>query len=159
MRAITTTPEFSFTNPALNIFHTNSKDVFGNLPLYAGDLEAYLERMVERPASIRTSEDVVVGRVGRHVEKLCRGYTRKQWGLAPSELDASVSARILVRMDRDDRYFSDPYQAMPLHGLTRMFENMLERPNISVGLNTDSAMFESPRATRSSSKPARRRVL
>jgi UDP-galactopyranose mutase len=55
----------------------------------------------------------------------------------PSELDASVTARVPVRSNRDDRYFTDKYQAMPLHGYTRMFENMLDHPNIKIMLNTD----------------------
>jgi UDP-galactopyranose mutase len=71
-----------------------------------------------------------------------RGYTRKQWGLDPSELDASVTARIPVRTNRDDRYFTDTYQAMPLHGYTRMFENMLDHPNIKIMLNTDYREIE-----------------
>jgi UDP-galactopyranose mutase len=108
------------------------------LKLRVEELEGYLETIVEKPASIRTSEDVVVGRVGRDLyEKMFRGYTRKQWGLDPSELDASVTGRIPVRMNRDDRYFSDMYQAMPRRGFTRMFENMLDHPNITIILNTD----------------------
>src|SRR5262249_61278144 len=76
--------------------------------------------------------------VGRELyEKMFRGYTRKQWGLDPSELDASVTARIPVRTNRDDRYFTDTYQAMPLHGYTRMFENMLDHKNIKILINTD----------------------
>jgi UDP-galactopyranose mutase len=76
--------------------------------------------------------------VGRDLyEKMFRNYTRKQWGLDPSQLDASVAARIPVRLNRDDRYFSDVYQAMPLHGYTRMFENMLDHANITIALNTD----------------------
>jgi UDP-galactopyranose mutase len=102
------------------------------------ELEAYLERIAEKPEAIRTSEDVVLSRVGRDLyEKMFRGYTRKQWGLDPSQLDASVTARIPVRMNRDDRYFTDTYQAMPLHGFTRMFENMLDHPNITLALGTD----------------------
>ncbi|MDQ3555766.1 MAG: UDP-galactopyranose mutase, partial [Gemmatimonadota bacterium] len=58
-------------------------------------------------------------------------------GLDPSELDASVTARVPTRTTRDARYFTDTYQAMPLHGYTRMFENMLAHPNIKVMLNTD----------------------
>ena len=79
-----------------------------------------------------------MSRVGRDLyHKFFRGYTRKQWGLDPSELDASVAARIPVRLDRDDRYFTDTYQAMPADGYTRMFERMLEHPNITVLLKTD----------------------
>src|SRR5581483_9239133 len=82
-------------------------------------------------------------RVGRDLyNKLFRGYTRKQWGLDPSELDASVTARIPVRTNRDDRYFTDTYQAMPLHGYTRMFENMLDHDNIKILLNCDYREIE-----------------
>jgi UDP-galactopyranose mutase len=108
------------------------------LNLQVDELEAYLESIAEKRPAIRTSEDVVVSRVGRYFyEKMFRGYTKKQWGLDPSELDASVTARIPVRLSRDDRYFSDVYQAMPLNGFTRMFENMLDHPNIRIALNTD----------------------
>ncbi len=80
----------------------------------------------------------MVARVGRELyNKFFRGYTRKQWGLDPSELDASVTARVPTRTNRDGRYFTDTYQAMPLHGYTRMFERMLAHPNIKVMLNTD----------------------
>jgi UDP-galactopyranose mutase len=76
--------------------------------------------------------------VGRELyEKFFRNYTRKQWGLDPSELDASVTSRVPTRTNRDDRYFTDTYQAMPLHGYTRMFEKMLDHPNIKVLLNCD----------------------
>jgi UDP-galactopyranose mutase len=81
---------------------------------------------------------VVVSKVGRELyEKFFRHYTRKQWDLDPSELDASVTARVPTRTNRDDRYFTDRHQAMPLHGFTRMFERMLGHPNISVLLNCD----------------------
>src|SRR5437588_5145713 len=98
----------------------------------------FLESVAETKAQIRTSEDVVVNRVGRELyEKFFRNYTRKQWDLDPSELDAAVTARIPVRTNRDNRYFTDRYQAMPLRGYTRMFENMLDHPNIKILLNTD----------------------
>ncbi|MDX2052846.1 MAG: UDP-galactopyranose mutase [Polyangiaceae bacterium] len=101
------------------------------------ELEQFFESVREK-RSAKTSEDVVVSKVGRELyEKFFRGYTRKQWGLEASELDASVAARIPVRTNRDDRYFTDTYQAMPLFGYTRMFENMLRHPNIKVMLNTD----------------------
>jgi UDP-galactopyranose mutase len=75
-------------------------------------------------------------------EKFFRNYTRKQWGLDPSELDASVTSRVPTRANRDDRYFTDTYQAMPLHGYTRMFENMLDHPNIKIMLNCDYREIE-----------------
>jgi UDP-galactopyranose mutase len=108
------------------------------LDLDSAGLEAYLDGIAEKPPAINTSEDVIVSRVGRDLyEKMFRNYTRKQWGLDPSELDASVAARLPVRLNRDDRYFTDTYQAMPRHGFTRMFENMLDHANITVVLNTD----------------------
>jgi UDP-galactopyranose mutase len=81
---------------------------------------------------------VVVARVGRELyEKFFRGYTRKQWGLDPSQLDAMVTSRVPVRNNRDDRYFTDTYQAMPQRGYTKMFETMLDHPNIKILLNCD----------------------
>jgi UDP-galactopyranose mutase len=78
--------------------------------------------------------------VGRELYELFfRGYTRKQWGLDPSELDASVTARVPTRFSRDDRYFTDRFQAMPRHGYTRLFENLLDHPNVKLMLNTDHA--------------------
>jgi UDP-galactopyranose mutase len=109
-----------------------------DLSLTEDELEDFFSSRAEKKEQVRTSEDVVVARVGRELyEKMFRGYTRKQWGLDPSELDASVTARIPVRTNRDDRYFTDTFQAMPLHGYTRMFENMLDHPNIKIMLNTD----------------------
>ena len=101
-------------------------------------MTGWLASVAEPTATIETSEDVVVSKVGRDLyNKFFRGYTRKQWGLDPSELDASVTARVPTRTNRDDRYFEDTFQAMPMHGYTRMFESMLAHPNIKVMLNTD----------------------
>lgn len=109
-----------------------------DLNLTESQLEDFFSARAEKKDQIRTSEDVVVARVGRELyEKMFRGYTRKQWGLDPSELDASVTSRIPVRTNRDDRYFTDTFQAMPLQGYTRMFENMLDHPNIKIMVNTD----------------------
>jgi UDP-galactopyranose mutase len=108
------------------------------LNLNSMEVESFFASMAEPRENVRTSEDVVVARVGRELyEKFFRGYTRKQWGLDPSQLDAQVTARVPVRTNRDDRYFSDTYQAMPLKGYTRMFENMLDHENIKILLNTD----------------------
>jgi UDP-galactopyranose mutase len=108
------------------------------LKLNAFEMEEFLASRAERIDQIRTSEDVVVSKVGRELyEKFFRNYTRKQWGLDPSELDAQVTARVPTRTNRDDRYFTDTFQAMPRHGFTRMFANMLDHPNIKVMLNTD----------------------
>lgn len=108
------------------------------LNLSSFQMEEFLASRAEPRAEIHTSEDVVVSKVGRELyEKFFRGYTRKQWGLDPSELDAQVTARVPTRTNRDDRYFTDLYQCMPKHGFTRMFARMLDHPNIKLLLNTD----------------------
>lgn len=113
------------------------------LDLNSFEVEDFFKSVAEPKEYIYTSEDVVVSKVGRELyEKFFRNYTRKQWGLDPSELDKSVIARIPTRTNRDDRYFTDSYQAMPLHGFTRMFETMLAHPNIKVMLNTDYREIE-----------------
>jgi UDP-galactopyranose mutase len=109
-----------------------------NLNLTSEQLELWFRAKAEPKEHKRTSEDVVVSVVGRELyEKFFRGYTRKQWELDPSELDAQVTARVPTRVNTDDRYFTDAFQAMPLHGYTRMFEKMLNHPNIKIMLNTD----------------------
>lgn len=110
-----------------------------NLNLTTDDeVEAFFNSRAEQVKFTRTSEDVVVGRVGRDLyEKFFRNYTRKQWGLDPSELDSSVTSRVPVRTNEDDRYFGDKHQCMPLHGYTRMFERMLSHKNIKIMLNVD----------------------
>src|SRR5688500_4954075 len=76
------------------------------LSLTSFELEAFFQKVAENVENVRTSEDVVVSKVGRELyEKFFRGYTRKQWGLDPSELDASVTARVPTRTNRDNRYF------------------------------------------------------
>ena len=108
------------------------------LDLDESSIAAFYESRAERHGHPRTSEDAVVGKVGRDLyEKFFRNYTRKQWGLDPSSLDAAVAARVPARTNRDDRYFTDDYQAMPRHGYTRMFERMLDHPNITVALHVD----------------------
>lgn len=110
------------------------------LSLEEDEVEAFFAARAEKIGQIRTSEDVVVARVGRDLyEKFFQGYTRKQWGLDPSQLDKSVTARVPVRTNRDDRYFNDTFQMMPLQGYTRLFEKMLAHPNIHVLLQTDYA--------------------
>lgn len=98
----------------------------------------YFEKVREPKEKVLTSEDVVLNSVGRDLyEKFFLNYTKKQWSLEPSQLKAGVAARIPTRTNTDDRYFTDTYQAMPLHGYTAMFENMLNHPNITVKLSTD----------------------
>ncbi|MDB5140868.1 MAG: UDP-galactopyranose mutase [Mucilaginibacter sp.] len=108
------------------------------LNLSSAEVEGFLAARAEEITQVKTSEDVVLKAVGRELyEKFFKGYTKKQWDLDPAELDASVTARVPTRINKDDRYFTDTYQAMPLHGFTKMFEKMLDHPNIKILLNTD----------------------
>ena len=108
------------------------------LDLAVDDLKAFFERVREPKTPALSSEDVVVSTVGRDLyEKFFKNYTRKHWGLDPSQLSAGVTARVPVRTDRDDRYWTDEFQGVPLRGYTRMFEAMLDHPNISIELSVD----------------------
>jgi UDP-galactopyranose mutase len=102
------------------------------------DAAAFFARRAEPVERVRTSEDVVVSAVGRELyETFFRGYTRKQWGMDPSELDKSVTARVPTRTNTDDRYFTDKFQNMPADGYTRMFENMLDQAGITLELGVE----------------------
>lgn len=108
------------------------------LNLCSDDVESFFESKAEKVDRVKTSEDVVISKVGRELyEKFFKNYTKKQWDLDPSQLDASVTSRVPVRSNKDNRYFTDTFQLMPLHGYTKMFESMLSHPNIKVMLNTD----------------------
>ncbi|MEM7387708.1 MAG: UDP-galactopyranose mutase, partial [Verrucomicrobiota bacterium] len=86
----------------------------------------------------RNSEEVVLSQVGpRLYEMFFKNYTRKQWDRDPAELDPSVCGRVPVRTNRDNRYLSEKFQAMPKDGYTAMFEKMLAHPAITVALETD----------------------
>jgi UDP-galactopyranose mutase len=119
------------------INRTTINQLYG-LNLTEEQVPGYLESVRVPKDTIRTSEDVVLNSVGHDLcDKFFRGYTRKQWGLDLSELSAGVAARIPTRTNDDDRYFSDTFQFMPNEGYTKMFERMLDHPNIRVQLNTD----------------------
>jgi UDP-galactopyranose mutase len=86
----------------------------------------------------KNGREAALNKVGEVLyEKMFRHYTKKQWDKYPEELDASVLDRIPVRSNYDDRYFSDKYQALPVGGYTKLFEAILDHPNIEVVLNTD----------------------
>jgi UDP-galactopyranose mutase len=110
------------------------------LNLTSDELERWFAEQAEPVEEIRTSEDVVVSKVGRDLfRKFFEGYTKKQWGVYPRELDKSVTSRVPTRTNRDDRYFGDEFQFMPAEGYTRMFERMLDHPNIKFMLQADYA--------------------
>ena len=120
------------------INRTTINELYGLALETDAEVEAFYAERAEPIDYIRNSEDVVVAKVGRDLyEKFFRGYTRKQWERDPSELHASVCARIPTRTNTDDRYFNDSFQQMPARGYTAMFESILDHPNIEVRTSTD----------------------
>lgn len=116
----------------------NTVNALYGLNLSQEQVQEFFNSKAEKKDQILTSEDVVVNAVGRELyEKFFKHYTVKQWALDPSELDASVTARVPTRTNKDNRYFTDTFQAMPLHGYTNMFHRLLDHPNINIMLNTD----------------------
>lgn len=104
-------------------------------------MRAFLAERVARDwpegKEVRTAEDQIVSQIGRELfELFFAGYTQKMWGVPASELDKSVTARIPVRFDHDDRYFTDKHQAMPKDGYTAMFERMVQHPRIEAHLRS-----------------------
>lgn len=111
---------------------------FFGVELAEAEVGPFLAEKAVDVGEVRTSADVVLGTVGTELyEAFFQGYTRKQWGVDPSELDRAVTARIPVRTNDDDRYFGDSFQAMPAEGFTAMFARMLDHPNITVRLGVD----------------------
>ena len=75
-------------------------------------------------------------------EKIFLNYTTKQWGVSPKDVDGAVTARVPVYLSKDNRYFQDKYQGIPLEGYAKLVEKMLDHPNIEVVLNKDFAEFK-----------------
>jgi UDP-galactopyranose mutase len=85
----------------------------------------------------RNSEEVIVAQVGRELyEKFFKNYTRKQWRRDPSELDPGVCGRIPIRTNRDNRYLTERFQALPADGYTPLIQRILDHPKIEVRLGT-----------------------
>lgn len=108
-----------------------------NLRLDERGIQEHFESVIEK-SPITNSEDVCLNSVGRDLyEKFFKNYTIKQWGLHPTELSASVAARIPTRTNTDNRYFTDKFQYMPSEGYSSLFSNMLNHPNITIQLGVD----------------------
>lgn len=109
-----------------------------NMNLSENELMDFIDSKKEKIDEIKNSEDVVLSKAGRDIyEKFFKYFTYKQWGVFPSELDASVISRIPFRTNRDTRYFTDQHQGNPKGGFTKMCERMANHPNIKIMLNTD----------------------
>jgi len=117
---------------------TTVNELFGAGIEDEAGMAAWLAAETVACASPQNSRDVGLSRVGpRLYEMLFRNYSLKQWERDPADMDASVLARIPVRANRDDRYFTDPYQALPKDGYTAFVQRMLDHPNIEVRLGVD----------------------
>ena len=109
-----------------------------NINLSQFEMVDFIERQRVKVKQIISSEDVALSNAGRDIyEKFFMNYTIKQWGVPPSELDPTVISRIPLRFNRDTRYFTDHYQGIPKAGYTKMCEQMIDRHNIKLMLNTD----------------------
>lgn len=87
---------------------------------------------------LNKTEDAELKQLAQYVyEKVFLHYTTKQWGVLPDQVDNAVTARVPIHISRDDRYFQNTYQGMPLHGYTKMIENILSNKNIKIMLQTD----------------------
>jgi len=102
------------------------------------EMKKWLDSVQIKNDNPQNGKEAALNRVGEELYNLIfKHYTKKQWNKYPEELDPSVLQRIPVRINFNDRYFTDQYQALPKEGYTKMFENMLNHPNITICLNTD----------------------
>ncbi len=109
-----------------------------NISLLPDQMAGYLDKVKVKIERISNSRDIILSRVGTDLyEKFFKNYTLKQWGIPAERLHPSVCERIPVRLNRDDRYFTDRYQGMPLKGFTELFNKMLAHNNIDILLETD----------------------
>ncbi len=116
----------------------NTLNQLYHMQLDSTQFAAFLAHKAIPLPSVRTAKDLIISQVGVELyEKFFQNYTRKQWNRDADELDAAVTARVATRNSEDDRYFLDTYQAMPLHGYTHLFKNMLAHPLITLKLDTD----------------------
>lgn len=112
--------------------------IFGLSIQTSAEFDNWLEMEKEKIDNPKNSEEYAISRMGKRLYNiLFKNYTKKQWDKWPSELDPTILARIPIRNNFDDRYFTDKYQAMPKDGYTKIFERMINHPNIKLKLNTD----------------------
>jgi len=85
----------------------------------------------------QNTDEVFLASVGERLADIFfRPYTRKMWGISPKELESAVGKRLPMRYNRDDRYFTDSFQALPRDGYTKLFEKIFDHPLISLNLET-----------------------
>lgn len=118
----------------LNLLTINQ--VFGKT-FGPAEARAFVRSLAEDIAAPRNFEEQALSMVGRELyEAFFEGYTRKQWGLAPTQLPASILKRLPLRFDYNDSYFAHRHQGIPEHGYTAMVERILDVPNVEIRLKT-----------------------
>ncbi|WP_300460987.1 UDP-galactopyranose mutase [Desulfobacula sp.] len=111
----------------------NTFEQLFNKTFTRNDVISYLEKEKIDLLKIENAEDMVISRMGKTIyNKFFKNYTRKQWGMDARQLAPEITARIPIRFNRDDTFFTDPYQGIPENGYTAMFKRMLDHPNIKL---------------------------
>lgn len=104
----------------------------------AEEMESFLKTKTESIENPKTSKDWALSKIGKELyQAIFENYSQKQWSLDLSELDSEVISRLPVRYSKDNRYFTDQYQALPENGFGNLFKKILSSENIKVILNTD----------------------
>lgn len=113
------------------------EDLFDR-PFTEKQVEEWLHNEKVHIPEIKNAEDMVISRMGQTIyETFFKTYTQKQWGVDAKELAPEITARIPIRMNRDENFFTDPYQGMPKDGYTAMFKKMLNNENITLIMDTE----------------------
>lgn len=130
VKAVTSKGVFSLPINLLTINQFFGKTL---TPAEARDFVGSLgERGITEPKSF---EDQALKFLGKDMYKaFFHGYTKKQWGVEPSELPASILKRLPVRFNYDDNYYNQKYQGIPEEGYTAIVEKILDHPAIEVRL-------------------------
>ena len=121
----------------LPVNRTTLEDVFQVELANEDETIRFLESLQKRKEKIQNSDDLFLSNVGEALANLFfRPYTKKMWGRPAHELAVGIGARLPVRTNRDNRYFTDTFQALPAQGYTNLFKALLDHPNIKLSLET-----------------------
>lgn len=107
-------------------------------PFSKKDVEAYLERETKAIKTVSNAEDMVISRMGKKIyDTFFKNYTKKQWGVDAVKLPPEITARIPIRLNRDNRFFTDSFQGVPEKGFTHLMQKMIDHENIRVMTSTN----------------------
>ena len=93
-------------------------------------------KSVHIPTDKRDFESWALSQIGEDLyNTFVNGYTEKQWGRPAKELPSSILKRIPIRTEKNDDYFNDTYQGIPIGGYTKMVERILEGIEVWLGID------------------------